>query len=174
MTSSAERSRERKGMPGGDGADPEAAAGRKEPAVTPAATAWRKTASEQTPGASLIAIVDDDALVAQTIGSLVESLGHRVVVFNAAGPFLSSEAVKTAACLITDLQMPGLGGLQLQKELRSRGYRRPVIVVSGHSDEESRARALSAGAVGFLRKPFDTQALIDCLEAAITPGAARP
>lgn len=138
-----------------------------ERAVPPAA------ASEMAPEDTLIAIIDDDALVAQTIGSLVESLGHRAVVFNAAGPFLRSEAVKKSACLITDLQMPGLNGLELQKELQSRGYRRPFIVVSGHSDEETRSRALSAGAAGFLRKPFDTQALVACLDAAITLSSSQ-
>jgi len=115
----------------------------------------------------LVSIVDDDALVAETIGAIVESLGHKAAVFDSAGHFLQSEVMTKTSCLITDLQMPGLDGLELQKELQSRGYRTPVIVVSGYSEEEVRARALAAGAVGFLRKPLDAEALIECLKAAI-------
>lgn len=122
---------------------------------------------EKNPEEKLISIVDDDVLVGETIGALVESLGHKAVVFDSAGLFLQSAEMTETSCLITDLQMPGLDGLELQKELQSRGYRTPVIVVTGCSEEEARARALSAGAVGFLRKPFDAQALFECLKTAI-------
>jgi FixJ family two-component response regulator len=115
----------------------------------------------------LVSIVDDDALVGETIGAIVESLGHKAAIFNSAGHFLQSEVMTKTSCLITDLQMPGLNGIELQKELQSRGYRTPVIVVSGYSEEEVRARALTAGAVGFLRKPLDAAALADYLKAAI-------
>jgi FixJ family two-component response regulator len=115
----------------------------------------------------LISIVDDDVLVGETIGALVECLGHKAAVFNSAGHFLQSEVMTKTSCLITDLQMPGLSGLELQKELQSRGYRTPVIVVSGYAGEDARARALSAGAVGFLRKPLDTESLTECLKTAI-------
>jgi len=113
----------------------------------------------------LISIVDDDALVGETIGALVETLGHKAAVFDSAAHFLRSEVVSRTSCLITDFQMPGLNGLQLQQELQTRGYRTPVIVVSGHSEVE--VRALSAGAIGFLRKPFDAHALVECLKTAI-------
>jgi len=113
----------------------------------------------------LISIVDDDALVGETIGALVEGLGHKAAVFDSAAHFLRSEVVPRTSCLITDFQMPGLNGLQLQQELQSRGYRTPVIVVSGHSEVE--ARALSAGAIGFLQKPFEADALVECLKTAI-------
>ena len=120
----------------------------------------------------LVSIVDDDEVVGETIGAIVESLGHKAVVFNSAGHFLQSEVMTKTSCLITDLQMPGLDGLELQKELRSRGYRTPVVVVSGYSEEEVRARALSAGAVGFVRKPIDSEALIECLKTAIKSRAS--
>jgi FixJ family two-component response regulator len=116
---------------------------------------------------TLVSIVDDDALVGETIGAIVESLGHKAAVFNSARHFLQSEAMTKTSCLITDLEMPGLNGLELQNELQARGYRTPVIVVSGYSEEEVRARALTAGAVGFLKKPLDAEALIECLKAAI-------
>jgi FixJ family two-component response regulator len=115
----------------------------------------------------LISIVDDDHLVGETVGALVESLGHKAAIFNSAEHFLQSEVMKKTSCLITDLQMPGLNGLELQKELQSRGYRTPVIVVSGHCEEEARARALCAGAIGFLRKPLDTDLLIEYVKTAI-------
>jgi FixJ family two-component response regulator len=120
----------------------------------------------------LISIVDDDAVVGETIGAIVESLGHKAAIFSSAGHFLQSEAMTKTSCLITDLQMPGFDGLELQKELQSRGYRTPVIVVSGYSEEEVRARALAAGAVGFLRKPLDPEALVECLKTAIKSRAS--
>jgi FixJ family two-component response regulator len=127
---------------------------------------------EMNPEDTLISIVDDDLLVGETIGALVESLGHKAVVFDSAGLFLQSEEMTKTSCLITDLQMPGLDGLELHKELQSRGYRTPVIVVTGCSEGEARARAVSAGAVGFLRKPFEAKALIDCLKTAIKSRAS--
>jgi FixJ family two-component response regulator len=135
--------------------------------VAIAAQALEKMTREKNPENTLISIVDDDVLVGETIGALVESLGHKAVVFDSAGLFLKSEEMTKTLCLITDLQMPGLDGLELHKELQSRGYRTPVIVVTGCSEEEARTRALCAGAVGFLRKPFDTEALVECLKTAI-------
>jgi FixJ family two-component response regulator len=114
----------------------------------------------------LIAIVDDDASVCQGIRTLVRSFGFNAVTFGSAELFLQSEVVPETTCLITDLQMPGLNGLELQDELRSRGYQTPVIVITAH--EKHRTRALSAGAVGFLTKPFNDEALIKCLTAAIS------
>ena len=116
----------------------------------------------------LIAIVDDDASVCQGIRTLVRSFGFNAVAFGSAELFLQSEMVPDATCLITDLQMPGLSGLELQEELRSRGCQTPIIVITAYPDEKHRTRALNAGAVGFLSKPFSDEALIGCLTAAIT------
>jgi tungstate transport system substrate-binding protein len=118
--------------------------------------------------APLISIVDDDALARDGIRELVESLGYRTTTFQSAEDFLRSSMVADTACLITDLQMPGLSGLELQEALRSQGYHTPVILITAFPNEQHRTRALDNGAVGFLSKPFDEASLIKCLSAAIT------
>src|SRR6516165_4152929 len=118
--------------------------------------------------APLISIVDDDALARDGIRELVESLGYKATAFESAEDFLKSSAVADTACLITDLQMPGLSGLELQEALRSKGYQTPVILITAFPDEKNRARAFDNGAVGFLSKPFDEASLIKCLTTAIT------
>jgi FixJ family two-component response regulator len=105
---------------------------------------------------TLISIVDDDALARDGIGALVESLGYNVITFTSAEHFIQSNVIAETTCLITDLQMPGLSGLELQETLRSQGY---------HTIENHRTRALANGAVGFLTKPFDDETLIECLTA---------
>ena len=115
----------------------------------------------------LISIVDDDALACDGIRELVESLGYKTATFESAEDFLKSSVVAETTCLITDLQMPGLSGLELQEALRSQGYHTPVILITAYSNEKHRARALHNGAVGFLSKPFDDRSLMECLTAAI-------
>jgi tungstate transport system substrate-binding protein len=118
--------------------------------------------------APLISIVDDDALARDGTRELVESLGYQTTTFESAEDFLKSSMVPDTACLITDLQMPGLSGLELQDALRSQGYHTPVILITAFANEKHRTRALDNGAVGFLSKPFDEASLIKCLTAAIT------
>src|SRR5215472_6632037 len=117
--------------------------------------------------AALISIVDDDALARDGIRELVESLGYKTTAFESAEDFLKSKLVADTACLITDLQMPGLSGLELQETLQSQGYQTPVIVITAYPNEKNRTRALDKGAVGFLSKPFNEQTLIECLTVAI-------
>jgi FixJ family two-component response regulator len=117
--------------------------------------------------AALISIVDDDALARDGMGALVESLGYNVITFTSAEHFLESGMIAATTCLITDLQMPGLSGLELQQTLRSQGYHMPVILVTGYPSENHRTRALANGAVGFLTKPFDDRSLIEYLTVAI-------
>jgi FixJ family two-component response regulator len=104
--------------------------------------------------APLIAIVDDHALARDGIRELVVSLGYEAVTFSSAEHFLGSSVIRETTCLITDLQMPGRNGLELQEALRSQGYYTPVILVTAYPNEQHRKRALDNGAVGFLNKPF--------------------
>ena len=114
----------------------------------------------------LISIVDDDALARDGIHDLVESLGYRVVTFSSAEHFLESSVIAETTCVITDLQMPGLNGLELQEALQSHGYQTPIIFITAYANEKRRSCALDAGSVGFLSKPFEEEALIKCLTAA--------
>jgi FixJ family two-component response regulator len=122
----------------------------------------------------MISIVDDDDFVRESIGTLVESLGYEVATFDSAERFLESERLPQTSCLITDLQMPGLSGLDLQGRLVADGHCIPVIFVTAFPDEKFRVRAMSAGAVGFLSKPFDESLLISCLDSALSPSIVPP
>ena len=117
--------------------------------------------------APLVAIVDDDELARDGIRELVESLGYTATTFPSAEHFLQSAVVAQTTCLITDLQMPGLSGLDLQEELQSRGYHTPVILITAYANDKHRPRALNNGAVGFLSKPFDDRSLMECLTDAM-------
>jgi FixJ family two-component response regulator len=115
----------------------------------------------------LVAAVDDDYRVRESIESLVASAGHTPVVFASAEEFLQSEAPASAICLITDVRMPGIDGLELQRRVRLQYPRLPVIFITAHYDNEIRQRALSQGAVGFLNKPFDAADLLGAIELAL-------
>jgi FixJ family two-component response regulator len=117
--------------------------------------------------APLIAIVDDDELARDGIRELVESLGYAAATFTSAEHFLQSAVIAQATCLITDLQLPGQSGLELQEALRARGYQMPVILVTAYPDDKHRTRAFNNGAVDFLSKPFDERWLMECLTDAI-------
>jgi FixJ family two-component response regulator len=122
----------------------------------------------------MISIVDDDVFVRESIRTLVESLGYEVATFESAERFLESERLPQTSCLITDLQMPGLSGLDLQGRLIGDGHCIPVIFVTAFPDEKFRVRAMRAGAVGFLSKPFDESLLISCLDSALSPSIVPP
>jgi FixJ family two-component response regulator len=115
----------------------------------------------------MISIVDDDAFVRQALGDLVQSLGYGAVTFPSAEHFLESGRVTETACVITDLQLPGLSGLDLQNHLLAGGHRMPIIIITAYPEENCRRRALSAGAVAFLSKPFSEESLMDCLSTAL-------
>ena len=117
----------------------------------------------------MISIVDDDPWARQGINDLVMSMGYRTTTFTSAEEFIESGCVDTTACVIADLQMSGLSGLDLQGWLMKRGHRISFILVTGYPDEVCRTRALSAGAVGFLTKPVDDESLMRCLIAAVGP-----
>jgi FixJ family two-component response regulator len=108
-----------------------------------------------------IAIVDDDQSVREAIRSLLRSVGMVVDLFASAGDFLKSDSLKDTNCLILDVQMTGMSGLELQDRLISAHYEIPIIFITAHaSDTEARTRALKAGAVDFLHKPFSDEALL--------------
>jgi FixJ family two-component response regulator len=116
----------------------------------------------------VITIVDDDAWARSGLADLILSLGYEVRAFESAEQFIQSGSIKDTACVITDLHMPGLSGLDLQSHLRSKGHRTPVIFVTAYPNDKHRQQALAEGAIGFLSKPYDERSLVACLTQAIT------
>jgi FixJ family two-component response regulator len=116
---------------------------------------------------AMISIVDDDKSVREAAKMLIKSLGYATATFASAEEFLQSGRLCETACLITDVQMPGMSGVDLQSHLTANGHRTPVIFVSAYPEEGVRARALDAGAFGFLGKPFSEDSLIACLDRAL-------
>jgi len=116
---------------------------------------------------AMIAIVDDDEAVRNAMKTLVRSLGYHTSTFGSADEFLNSEQVDDTSLLITDVQMPGLSGIELQDWLIARGHRIPIIFITAYSDENVRARAMKAGAVAFLSKPVNPDHLLDNLDKAL-------
>ena len=116
---------------------------------------------------SIVFIIDDDPLYRGSTERLVRSVGLRVQSFESAREFLSSRRPNVASCLVLDVRMPGLSGLDLQLELAKVGVQMPIIFVTGHGDIPMSVQAMKAGAVEFLAKPFRDQALLDALNQAI-------
>ena len=121
----------------------------------------------------LVYLVDDDASFRRSTERLIESAGFKVKPFSSAPDFLRSKPSEGAACLVLDVQLPGLSGLDLQRELTKRGSTMPIIFVTGHGDIPMSVRAMKAGAVEFLTKPFRERDLIDALEQALKHKAQR-
>jgi FixJ family two-component response regulator len=117
----------------------------------------------------VISIVEDDSSVRSALQNLVRSLGYKACTFACADDFLRSPRVNDTECVIADVQMPGLSGVELQSLLLSQDRRIPFIFVTAFNDNVVRARAMKAGAICFLSKPVDGQALIDCLDKALVP-----
>jgi FixJ family two-component response regulator len=115
----------------------------------------------------VISIVDDDEAVRLALRSLVRSLGYATNVFASAEEFLESSRLNETACLISDVQMPGMNGFELQSRLKRLECSAPVIFVTAFPDERNRALALEAGAIGFLEKPFDGRAMVQLIQAAL-------
>lgn len=114
-----------------------------------------------------VAIVDDDASVRVATQNLVRSLGLAAQSFSSAEDLLAALQASPVDCIITDVQMEGLGGVELANALRSGGHGIPVIFITAFPDERIRTRAMSAGGIGFLAKPFESQALIGLIETAL-------
>ena len=119
------------------------------------------------PRVPLISIVDDDESVRVALKSLIGSVGFRAEVFGSGEEFLNSPYVSKTDCLIADVRMPGMGGLELQERLNAAHLSIPVVFISAHDDGEARARGLRAGAVDFLKKPFSEDALLGAISAGL-------
>jgi FixJ family two-component response regulator len=115
----------------------------------------------------LVAIVDDDESFQSALRNLIESDGFSTLCFGSAEQFLDSEARSKAACLIADIRMPGISGLELQAKLKAERCRLPIIFITAHGDAEMRIRAMREGAVEFLSKPFDDAVLLEVVHAAL-------
>lgn len=117
----------------------------------------------------LISVVDDDDSVRESLRALLRSVRFVVEVFASAEEFLSSERVRETNCLILDVRMPGMGGLELQRRLMASHPGVPVIFISAHGEEDLRSRALKGGAVDYLLKPFSEEALLNAVQTALSP-----
>ena len=115
----------------------------------------------------LVAIVDDDELFRRSIERLVRSAGFNVATFASAEDFLDSADLDRAMCAILDMRLPGINGLDLQQRLIARPTPMPIVFVSAHEETAMRAMALRAGAIAFLKKPFDNSTLLDALNRSI-------
>ena len=115
----------------------------------------------------LISIVDDDDSLRNSLDNLIRSVGFRAQGFASAEAFLSSNEVHDTACLILDVRLPGMNGLELQRRIVAANWRIPVIFITSHADGDARARALEAGAVAYLYKPFREEELLNAIDAAL-------
>jgi FixJ family two-component response regulator len=115
----------------------------------------------------MIAIVDDDAAALEATGNFIRSLGYCTTLFTSAEEFLASEGVYTSACVISDVRMPGMSGVELQQRLIDGLAEIPMIFVTAFAEEHVRRRVLAAGAYGYLTKPFAGHRLVSCLDAAM-------
>ena len=116
---------------------------------------------------NLISIVDDDESVRRTTTLLIESFGFRAAAFESAETFLRSGHLHDTSCLIVDVQMPGMNGLQLQSHLAASGRGIPIIFITAYESQDSRQRAMQAGAAAFLGKPFSDEQLLQLIRSAL-------
>jgi FixJ family two-component response regulator len=118
----------------------------------------------------LICVVDDDESVRRSTKLLIESHGFRVATFESAEAFLTFEKLHDTSCLILDVQMPGINGLQLQAKLAHAGHSIPIVFITAYDDSQSRRHAMQAGATAFLDKPFTEGQLLQTIRSALQQG----
>jgi FixJ family two-component response regulator len=118
----------------------------------------------------IISVVDDDESARRSTTLLVESFGFQAAGFESADSLLKSGQLQETSCLIVDVQMPGMNGLQLQRHLAASGYKIPIIFITAHDDKESRQQAMQAGADAFLSKPFNDDLLLETIRATMQDG----
>ena len=122
----------------------------------------------------IVSVVDDDESLRRSLRNLLGSVGIRVETFPSAEAFLQSIHQAQTGCLVLDLRMPGMNGFDLLTHLSGRGSRIPAVILTAHGDDEARQRSLQAGAVAFLTKPFNGNALLDAVRTALDEGRRRP
>ena len=115
----------------------------------------------------IVFIIDDDASFRRSIGRLIQSMGFQVKTFGTAAEFLSTGRTDVPSCMVLDVRLPGLSGLDLQQELGEAGIEIPIIFITGHGDIPMSVRAMKAGAVEFFTKPFREQDLLDAIRQAV-------
>ena len=118
---------------------------------------------------AMICIIEDDPSVLRALKRLVSSAGYPAAAFSSAEEFLASEQANRPGCLILDVNLPGIGGLELQDQLVAAAHRVPTIFISAFDDTTARARALENGAVAFLKKPFDGRSLLEAIDRGLRP-----
>ena len=119
------------------------------------------------PRVPLISIVDDDDALRNSLDDLIRSIGFRAQGFASAEAFLNSTQAQDTACLILDVRMTGMNGLDLQRQMIAANWQIPIIFITSHADDGASERALEAGAVDFLRKPFREEELLNAIDAAL-------
>jgi len=122
--------------------------------------------------APVVFVVDDDEAVREAVGKLIASVGLRAVTFASTRDFLACKRPEAPACLVLDVRLPDISGLEFQKELADSGFQIPIIFITGHGDIPMSVRAMKAGAVEFLTKPFRGQELLDAIQEAIAKDRA--
>jgi FixJ family two-component response regulator len=131
------------------------------------ATGLKMSANAKVSSKPLVCLVDDDSLIRDSTVRLIRSFGFRVEAFASAEEFAGSGYLKETACLILDVRMQGMDGLELQYHLTAAGERIPIVFITAHADDEQERRAMEAGAVGFLYKPFSQESLLQAVRSAL-------
>lgn len=119
----------------------------------------------------LISVVEDDDSVRESLRRLIRSVGYAIQAFSTAEQFLNSDQLRQTRCLILDMKLPGMDGLELQRQLIANRFEIPIIFITAHGDDAARVRALRNGALEYLFKPFSEEALLDAIHMSLT---ARP
>jgi FixJ family two-component response regulator len=115
----------------------------------------------------MVAVVDDDESIRAALIPALESIGLQAVGFDSADAFLGFDRLADVGCLVTDLKMPGVSGLELTAKLRGEGYAIPTVIMTAHGASEARSQAMAAGAIAYLDKPFDVNSLLETVRSLI-------
>jgi FixJ family two-component response regulator len=121
-----------------------------------------------------IVVVEDDAGMSKALGRLLRVAGFQAVLLSSAEAFLETDAANSAACLVLDIQLPGISGFELRRRLAASGHVPPVIFITAHDEPCTRAQAAGLGCSAYFRKPFDGHSLLKAIDLALNRGARQP